>query len=60
MTSSRIATDYLQDILDSIEKVNQFVHGQTYEEFAGDDKTVFAVLRALEIMGEAAKRIPDP
>jgi len=30
-----------------------------YEEFAGDKKTVNAVVRSLEIMGEAAKRVPE-
>jgi len=31
----------------------------TFEQFSEDDRTVFAVIRALEIMGEAAKRIPQ-
>jgi uncharacterized protein with HEPN domain len=32
----------------------------SYEAFVADEKTVFAVVRALEIVGEAAKRIPQP
>ena len=51
--------DYLQDILDAMEKAQQFVENLSYEEFTGDDKTVFAVVRALEIIGEATKNIPD-
>jgi uncharacterized protein with HEPN domain len=31
----------------------------SYEEFAKDDKTVFAVIRAIEIIGEAVKNIPE-
>lgn len=31
----------------------------SFEAFARDDKTVFAVIRALEVVGEATKRIPD-
>lgn len=31
----------------------------TFDEFAQDDKTAFAVVRAFEVIGEAAKRIPD-
>jgi uncharacterized protein with HEPN domain len=31
----------------------------SYEAFAGDEKTSYAVVRALEILGEAAKRIPQ-
>lgn len=51
--------DYLQDILDAMEKAQRFVENLSYEEFTGDDKTVFAVVRALEIIGEATKNIPD-
>ena len=49
--------DYLEDIVGSIAKVEQFVEGMTYDEFTKDDKTIFAVLRALEIIGEAVKKI---
>lgn len=58
MKSERTYLDYLEDILDAIEKVDQFVEGMTYEQFSRDEKTVFAVTRALEIIGEATKRIP--
>lgn len=50
--------DYLRDILDSAAKARQFVAGMDYEQFARDTKTVFAVVRAIEIIGEATKRIP--
>jgi uncharacterized protein with HEPN domain len=59
MTLERELTDYLHDILDAIEKIEQFTAGMTYEQFAGDDKTGFAVVRALEIIGEAAKQVPE-
>ncbi len=55
---SRLYLDYLKDMLDSIEKAQLFVIGMTYADFAVDAKTVFAVIRALEILGEAAKQIP--
>jgi uncharacterized protein with HEPN domain len=55
----RESDDYLQDILDAMEKAQQFVKNLSYEEFTKDDKTVFAVVRALEIIGEATKNIPD-
>jgi len=51
--------DYLRDILDAMEKAERFVENLSYEEFTEDDKTVFAVVRALEIIGEATKNIPD-
>jgi len=51
--------DYLNDILDAIRKIEAFTKGMTFEIFKEDDKTVFAVIRAMEIIGEAAKHIPD-
>ncbi len=35
-----------------------FVRNMTYEDFVGDNKTVYAVIRALEIIGEASKNVP--
>ena len=59
MTADRTYTDYLVDILDAIVKTEQFIQGMTFDRFVQDDKTVFAVVRALEIVGEATKRIPQ-
>jgi uncharacterized protein with HEPN domain len=50
---------YLDDILGAIEKIVQFSAGLSQEEFANDLKTFDAVVRNLEIIGEAAKRIPE-
>jgi len=51
--------DYIEDIISAMDKAMDFVKNISYEEFIQDDKTVFAVVRALEIIGEAAKNIPD-
>lgn len=51
--------DYIQDIVDAIDKTKRFAEGISYEDFVQDDKTVFAVVRALEIIGEAVKNIPQ-
>ena len=51
--------DYLRDIADAMGKAQQFVKNLSYKEFKEDDKTVFAVVRALEIVGEATKNIPN-
>ncbi len=59
MMAQRVYTDYLHDIQDAAEKAQHFVEGIDFEEFAKDEKTVFAVVRALEIIGEAAKHIPE-
>jgi len=58
MTAPRSSLDYLDDILDAVEKIEIFTRGISYEEFSEDDKTVYAVTRALEVIGEATKCIP--
>jgi uncharacterized protein with HEPN domain len=49
----------LQDMLESAEKIRQYTDGYDYESFVDDDKTIDAVVRNFEIIGEAANRI-DP
>jgi uncharacterized protein with HEPN domain len=51
--------DYLRDMLENAEKALSFVEGMDYEDFCTDDKAVYAVIRALEIIGEAARQIPE-
>lgn len=55
----RDIADYLEDALTAMDKAESFVSGMSYEQFADDDKTVFAVVRAIEIVGEAVKHIPQ-
>ncbi len=51
--------DYLRDILETIEKIEQFMNDiEDFDAFIHDDKTAFAVIRGMEIIGEAAKNIP--
>jgi uncharacterized protein with HEPN domain len=59
MTDRQDYTDYLEDILDACQKALSFVEGLDFEDFQKDNKTVFAVVRALEIIGEASKCIPQ-
>lgn len=58
MKAKREFLDYLRDIQEALEKIDEFTRGMNFEAFARDDKTSFAVIRALEIVGEAAKKIP--
>jgi len=58
MKPKREFLDYLQDIKEALEKLEEFTLGMQFEAFAKDDKTSFAVIRALEIIGEAARKIP--
>ena len=49
----------LQDILDSVEKIVSYTQRLTYDEFINDSKTIDAVVRNFEIIGEATNRLPD-
>jgi uncharacterized protein with HEPN domain len=50
---------YLEDIANSIGKVQRYVEGMNFDQLMGDEKTYDAVLRNLEIIGEAVKNISD-
>ncbi len=50
---------YLEDILESILKIRQFTTGFDAAAFKTDPKTFDAVIRNLEIIGEAAKNLPE-
>ncbi len=51
---------YLKDICENMGKALRYVEGMTFEAFSLDDRTQYAVARCLEIVGEAAKNIPEP
>ena len=51
--------DYLRDMLENAEKAHSFIHGLDYDGFCKDDKALYAVVRGLEIIGEAARQVPD-
>ena len=59
MRGERSYIDYVNDTLEAIEKATLFVEGMDYEKFSRDTKTVYVVIRALEIVGEATKKIPQ-
>ncbi len=48
----------LQDVLEAAANVADFVGAMTRDEFAADKKTLHAVVRNLEVIGEAVKRVP--
>ena len=59
MSDERILLDYLNDILESISDIKEFTAGMTQENFSKDKKTIKAVVRSLEVIGEAAGKIPQ-
>lgn len=56
--SERDYNDFIQDIIDAVCSINEFIGNMSFEEFSHDDKTVSAVTRKFEVIGEAANRIP--
>lgn len=50
---------FLDDIVEACDKVARYTLNFTAEEFRHDDKTIDAVVRNLEVIGEAAKNVPD-
>ena len=50
---------YLKDIVAAMESIERFIEGMDFEAFQADDKTASAVMRKLEIIGEAVKQIPQ-
>ena len=49
----------LSDILDAGQKIISYTSGQSFEDFTADPKTIDAVIRNFEIIGEAANRLPE-
>lgn len=49
----------LSDILTSVEKIKSYTQGHTFKSFIEDSKTLDAVIRNFEIIGEAANRLPE-
>jgi uncharacterized protein with HEPN domain len=55
----RDAAVFLDDIVEACDKISRYTSGFTPEQFRDDDKTIDAVVRNLEIIGEAAKNVPE-
>ena len=49
----------LEDIRDAARKILNYTNGMSFEDFLADDKTTDAVVRNFEIIGEAARRLPE-
>ncbi len=59
MKREREWVDYVNDMVDAASRAQEFVAGLDESTFLEDHKTNFAVVRALEIVGEAAKHVPE-
>ena len=56
---SREYIDYLRDMLENAQLAIGFVKSMDYDAFSKDNKTVYAVIPAVEVIGEAATNVPD-
>ena len=50
---------YISDILAAMMATQEFINGMDFDTFLEDDKTISAVIRKLEIIGEATKNVPE-
>ena len=50
---------FLRDIMTCIERIGTYVSGLDHKDFFADQKTIDAVMRNLEVIGEAAKKLPE-
>ena len=50
---------YLEDILLAMKRIAEYIEGQDFNGFMKDYKTVDAVIRNFEVIGEASKNLPD-
>ena len=58
MSNERTILDYLEDISGAISDIGSFIQGMSADNFMADKKTINAVIRSLEIIGEATGKIP--
>jgi uncharacterized protein with HEPN domain len=58
MREPRPTVLFLQDILDAATDIRSFTRGMSFEDFAADKRTRLAVIRCLEVVGEAVKNLP--
>jgi len=57
--SKRASSLLIEDILDSADKIIDYTSDLSFEDFTNDSKTIDAVIRNFEIIGEAATRLPE-
>ena len=57
--SERASYLLIEDIIDSAKKILDYTNNISFDEFTKDNKTIDAVIRNFEIIGEAANRLPE-
>jgi uncharacterized protein with HEPN domain len=54
----RLVRDFLVDIIREMDRLEEFTGDSSFEEFRDDEKTIYACVRSLEVIGEAVKHVP--
>ena len=49
----------IRHVIENIERIQGFVRGMSYSAFCEDEKTVYAVVCAFSVIGEAARLVPE-
>ena len=57
--TKRSLLQFLQDILEAITEIESFTNGLEFQSFVKNREKILAVVKLLEIIGEAVKKIPD-
>lgn len=57
--TARPLSDFLQDILEAIADIESFTQGVDFDSFQANREKVLAVVKSIEILGEAVKKIPE-
>ncbi len=57
--SERSDDDLINDMFMCLARIKEYVRGLSYEDFVSDLKTQDAVVRNIEILGEASKKLSD-
>ena len=55
---SRRSRLFLEDITESCQRIQKYSLGISFEQFSSDERTIDAIVRNLEIIGEAVKNLP--
>lgn len=50
---------YIRDIVQNMKDAEEFIRGMSYDQFISDKRSLNAVIRSVEVVGEATKNIPD-
>jgi uncharacterized protein with HEPN domain len=57
--SDRSPVLLIEDILDAAQKIQRYTDGISFDEFVADEKTIDAVVRNFEVIGEASNGLPE-